>query len=87
MWSRRGVLCSGENEGSTVVCDHIDGSYRHTRTGRSQRRKRTPYLFLVWWFKDPWQGRRGRSPVRLVFWASLVAQLVKNLPAVRETWV
>ena len=25
--------------------------------------------------------------VMLITWASLVAQLVKNLPAMRETWV
>ena len=35
----------------------------------------------------------GRSPGEGIgyplqyFWASLVAQLVKNLPAMRETWV
>ena len=27
----------------------------------------------------------GLSTVQLVFWASLVAQLVKNLPAMQET--
>ena len=35
----------------------------------------------------------GRSPEKVIgyplqyFWASLVAQLVKNLPAMQETWV
>ena len=33
-----------------------------------------------------WNVRRG--PIRyLTFWASLVAQLLKNLPAMWETWV
>ena len=27
------------------------------------------------------------STLHYVYWASLVAQLVKNLPAMRETWV
>ena len=27
------------------------------------------------------------SSTTLVFWASLVAQMVKNLPAMQETWV
>ena len=30
---------------------------------------------------------RPRQPPRPLFWVSLVAQLVKNSPAVRETWV
>ena len=34
--------------------------------------------------KIPW--RRDRLPT-LVFRASLVAQMVKNLPAMQETWV
>ena len=34
----------------------------------------------------PGQGRKERLPT-LEFLASLVAQLVKNLPAIRETWV
>ena len=32
-------------------------------------------------------GVEGALPVHLVFWASLVAQLVKNPPSMRETWV
>ena len=39
---------------------------------------------------DTWVGkilwRRDRLPIP-VFWASLVAQLVKNMPAMWETWV
>ena len=34
--------------------------------------------------RSPW--RRDGCPLQCS-WASLVAQLVKNLPAVRETWV
>ena len=33
------------------------------------------------------EGPLGRVPGRLRFGASLVAQLVKNLPAMQETWV
>ena len=40
--------------------------------------------FNSWVRKIPW--RRDRLPTP-VFWASLVAQLVKNLPATHETWV
>ena len=36
------------------------------------------------WVRKTWRMDRLPSPV---FWASLVAQTVKNLPAVRETWV
>ena len=40
--------------------------------------------FLGW--EVPW--RRDRLPYPLQYcWASLVAQLVKNLPAVQETWI
>ena len=42
----------------------------------------TPVWFLGW--EDPW--RRDRLPTP-VFLGSLVTQLVKNLLAVRETWV
>ena len=39
---------------------------------------------------DSWVGKicwkRDRPPLQYS-WASLVAQLVKNLPAMRETWV
>ena len=34
--------------------------------------------------KIPWRRERLPTPV---FWASLVAQLVKNLPVMQETWV
>ena len=40
--------------------------------------------FNSWVRKIPW--RRDRLPTP-VFLASLVAQMVKNLPAVWETWV
>ena len=33
------------------------------------------------------QGGWGELFVLLLIWASLVAQLVKNLPAMQETWV
>ena len=62
-----------------------------------------PWLGLPWWLSwwrihlqcrrpwfDSWVGkipwRRDRLPTP-VFWASLVAQMVKNLPAMRETWL
>ena len=38
-------------------------------------------LQLVPYFPRPW------VPICGFIWASLVAQLVKNLPAMRETWV
>ena len=40
-------------------------------------------LFRNWW---PWQNRACQQPWRLC-WASLLAQMVKNLPAMRETQV
>ena len=40
--------------------------------------------FSPWAVKIPW--RRDRLPLQYS-WASLVAQTVKNLPAVLETWV
>ena len=33
------------------------------------------------------EGSSGLSLIKDTFWASLVAQLVKNLPVMRETWV
>ena len=42
----------------------------------------TPVWFLGQ--EDPW--RRDRLPLQYS-WASLVAQLVKNLPVIQETWV
>ena len=33
------------------------------------------------------EGFRGSYSDPLVIWASLVAQLVNNLPAMQETWV
>ena len=51
-------------------------------TGQCRRHKR--HRFDPWVVKIPW--RREWQPT-LVFWASLVAQLVKNLPAMRETCV
>ena len=38
-----------------------------------------------WVRKIPW--RRDRLPTPILSWASLVAQTVKNLPAMQETWV
>ena len=38
-----------------------------------------------WVRKTPW--RRDRLPTPILSWASLVAQTVKNLPAMQETWV
>ena len=41
------------------------------------------------WF-DSWVGKipgEGMGYPLQYSWASLVAQLIKNLPAVRETWV
>ena len=38
----------------------------------------------------PWSGRSARERIGYpphYSWASLVAQLVKNLPPMRETWV
>ena len=44
----------------------------------------------IQWFFNSWVGkihwRRNSYPLQYS-WASLVAQLVKNLPAMRETWV
>ena len=51
-------------------------------TRQCRRHKR--HRFDPWVVKIPW--RREWQPT-LVFWASLVAQLVKNLPAMPETWV
>ena len=33
------------------------------------------------------EGSSGLSLIKDTFWASLVAQLVKNLPAMQETWI
>ena len=33
------------------------------------------------------EGSSGLSLIKNTFWASLVAQLVKNLPAMQETWI
>ena len=38
----------------------------------------------AWWDAIP---RVTKSRTRLNNWASLVAQMVKNLPAIQETWV
>ena len=40
--------------------------------------------FNAWVRKMPWRRERLPSPYS---WPSLVAQLVKNPPAMRETWV
>ena len=40
--------------------------------------------FNFWFGKIPW--RRDRLPPP-VFWTPLVAQMVKNPPAMREMWV
>ena len=34
-----------------------------------------------------WVRGAARGPNKMGCWASLVAQLVKNLPAMQETWV
>ena len=39
---------------------------------------------LSWVWKIPWRREWLPTPV---FWVSLVAQMVKNLPAMWETWV
>ena len=55
------------------------------------RRKRLPTP--VFWLGEfhglysPWGCKELDTTVRLSLWASLVAQMVKSLPAVRETWV
>ena len=33
------------------------------------------------------QKEKGKYHILMHIWASLVAQLIKNLPAMRETWV
>ena len=43
----------------------------------------TPVLFLGW--EDPLE--KGIGYTLQYSWASIVAQLVKNPPAMRETWV
>ena len=37
--------------------------------------------------KDKTLNKTGKNPYSPKAWASLVAQMVKNLPAVQETWV
>ena len=49
-----------------------------------QCRRHKRRWFNPWVRKIPW--RRDGCPLQRP-WASLVAQLVKNLPAVQETWV
>ena len=48
-------------------------------------------LFLICGILVPWRGIEPRSPalgaLGLSHWSSLVAQLVKNPPAMQETWV
>ena len=41
--------------------------------------------FNPWVQKIPW--KRERLPTPVFSWSSLVAQLVKNQSAIRETWV
>ena len=74
------------------------GSYREADEGRIRTRAPgccfclsppcSAYRISPWsdaWVrKIPW--RRDRLPTTL-FWASLVAQLIKNQPAMRVTWV
>ena len=43
-----------------------------------------PYAFFLWWVSRALQNVYVTPSA---FWASLVAQTVKRLPAVRETWV
>ena len=43
----------------------------------------TPVQFLGW--EDPL--KKGQATPFQYSWASLVAQLVKNLPKMRDTWV
>ena len=49
-----------------------------------QCRRHKRHRFDPWVVRIPW--RREWQPT-LVFWASLVAQLVKNRPAMRKIWV
>ena len=43
-----------------------------------------PYAFFLWWVSRALQNVYVTPSA---FWASLVAQTVKRLPAVRKTWV
>ena len=45
--------------------------------------KKMPHLFIIF----PFFKFHPSNLILCVYWASLVAQLVKNPPAMRETWV
>ena len=38
----------------------------------------------AWW--RPWGCKESDTTEKLTLWASMVAQMVKNLPAMLETW-
>ena len=78
-WQKRSVCTHDSSFSSTAFKGHPDGSVG--KRNRLQCRRR---WFYSWVKKICW--RRDRLPT-LYSWASLVAQMVKNLPVIREPWV
>ena len=78
-WQKRSVCTHDPSFSSTAFKGHPDGSVG--KRNRLQCRRR---WFYSWVEKTCW--RRDGLPT-LYSWASLVAQMIKNLPAIREPWV
>ena len=89
-----GILLSHKKEQNNTLCSNMDGpSYCHTEWGKPEKEISFDITYL-WnlkqWYRWAYLRNRNSHRCRKTYGnqgASLVAQTVKNPPAMQETWV